>query len=518
MFVGHRNLKELFFGFSCYQFLQEKEYCLTGFEMFHYAPKPYHKHILYIVDDYRILDKADGLAEISLLVLIQDTGVMLSLPESCQEANVTVLHQAEQSDVIRVLRDYFHILSGRGFLADSVLEFLYHDNGIQDMVDDFSVAYNNPVFVFDAGMNLIAANWDMALEHEGSRKMVEDMRVSDLEYKLIQQYNPTHQDIMKSENPVIVMHPEFGFRQMVCPIDHKKNMGFLVINEATRVFHKMDEYLVRILREGIYQKIRLDEFRHINRGHPYEYFIRDLLNQKVVASEEMISRFRYLQDGFSTNMYCLVIESAKSTSSVNLFHIRNDFESVFANTKTVLYNGEIVVIFCLPEGKEISNEKYEEITELCRRNSVYAGISNQFSALSQLFDYYKQAVRAIEVGIENKEEPGLSIYNHYYREHMAKVFFQNEKFEVFCHPKMKILIRHDEEHKSNLAYTLYMYLLNERNYVSTAKGLFIHRNTLLYRLKKIEQIISVSYDDPDERLYMIQSYEFFKIGKELRSC
>lgn len=62
------------------------------------------------------------------------------------------------------------------------------------------------------------------------------------------------------------------------------------------------------------------------------------------------------------------------------------------------------------------------------------------------------------------------------------------------------------EHDSELSRTLYLYLKNERNMNAAAQELFIHRNTLRYRLEQIDQVINVDLDDSDMRMYLLFSY------------
>ena len=46
-------------------------------------------------------------------------------------------------------------------------------------------------------------------------------------------------------------------------------------------------------------------------------------------------------------------------------------------------------------------------------------------------------------------------------------------------------LAYDEEHNTQLLYTLETYFNNCQNAVKTSKALFIHRNTLLYRLDQM---------------------------------
>ena len=300
MFIDHKTIRKVLGKYESKTFLYGKEWCMTNYECLSTAPKPYVQHTLYVVDDVNLLRKIPLVADMNFLVL----------------------YKGKQEEL--------------QFLVDS-------DCGLNITIL-YTDAFHNPVFVFDAGYRLIAANWDIAMEHEASRKMAQEMRVSDEDLLMINKKQPSHEQILASDKPIIVRHDKYGFDQMICGIDSKSNMGFIVINAINRPFVEMDEHMLIMLREGICQQLKMDTFIRNNRGYPYEFFVRDLLDGKLVVAQQM-EHFNYVNKEFSNNMYCLVVESAKSTTTLNTFHVRSKLESLFPNTKTLTHNGEIIAFF-----------------------------------------------------------------------------------------------------------------------------------------------------------------------------
>ncbi|HET6312702.1 MAG TPA: helix-turn-helix domain-containing protein [Chloroflexia bacterium] len=62
------------------------------------------------------------------------------------------------------------------------------------------------------------------------------------------------------------------------------------------------------------------------------------------------------------------------------------------------------------------------------------------------------------------------------------------------------LRQYDREHHGDLLKTLSTYLRHGGNSVRTANALFIHRNSLRYRLSRVQALTSLNPDDPDARL------------------
>ena len=70
------------------------------------------------------------------------------------------------------------------------------------------------------------------------------------------------------------------------------------------------------------------------------------------------------------------------------------------------------------------------------------------------------------------------------------------EMEYFYHNQLDVLIEHDNKNNTDFLSTLKVYLECFNNISKTAKILVIHRNTLLYRITKIEDILGCSLTDP----------------------
>ena len=70
----------------------------------------------------------------------------------------------------------------------------------------------------------------------------------------------------------------------------------------------------------------------------------------------------------------------------------------------------------------------------------------------------------------------------------------------------------------NLISTLKCYFLNNRHLLKTSQDLYIHKNTLLYRLSKIKELLPRDLDDAMINLELFNSiliYEFLNKEKEM---
>jgi purine catabolism regulator len=76
----------------------------------------------------------------------------------------------------------------------------------------------------------------------------------------------------------------------------------------------------------------------------------------------------------------------------------------------------------------------------------------------------------------------------------------NPDLEAFVDETLGALIAYDKAHHSNLLHTLSAYFANGGNLSQTAEALFVHRNTLQYRMERINQISALDLNNPETKL------------------
>jgi len=130
---------------------------------------------------------------------------------------------------------------------------------------------------------------------------------------------------------------------------------------------------------------------------------------------------------------------------------------------------------------------------------VTAALGGRFESLQDARKSYLQAIKVLRfAGLQTTSSP---IYA-YDQLGIYKLLFEIEpdKLTMYYQEVIGPLTKYDKKNNMDLVNSLFVYFEENCNAAKTAKRLFVHRNTLDYRLKKIEEITSRSLDDPYERL------------------
>lgn len=481
---------------------------LTGWKLLNESTYPYSMHKLYLC-------RAETLSQHSFtegmhLLCLWNRVSSPEEPILPHGVNTLLLStEASEETVCHMLRRCFDEEYITGLFSEKMLGILDSEGGIQAMVNESFVFFSNPIAVFDSGFNLLATNWEelQNLKSIISTELLENRGFGEREFKMINGRDNIHKRVLQSRVPIQDFNAEIDFDQLLSAVDFQKDLGHLVITATNHPFSALDHKLITILRRCIAQQMKKDEFTHNTKGFPYEYFLKDLLDERIAMGKHFMDRLSYVREDFPTYMRCIVIETARSSSTIDHQQVRRALENIFPQCKTLIYKGQIICVVQASLPSRDGAASLAQAARLCSTLGLFAGLSNVFQDIASLPKYYKQSLRAIELGVCRKNEPALFPYEEYHLDHVKNIFLQKEDPLTFCHPTVKLLLDYDRKNDSELAFTLYTYLTHERNISDTAAVLHMHRNSIVYRIKRIENLAGSTFEDAAERQYLILSYE-----------
>lgn len=119
------------------------------------------------------------------------------------------------------------------------------------------------------------------------------------------------------------------------------------------------------------------------------------------------------------------------------------------------------------------------------------------------FEGMDRVVRFIDI----MEVPDLRGWLREYADHAH--------FSELFERKLGKLHAHDKEHGSDFLRTLYHFLESSGNLIETSNRLYIHRNSVKYRLQRIREIIPIDLSCPRQRFvyHLCLTYHYLKANE-----
>ncbi|KHD36169.1 transcriptional regulator [Clostridium acetobutylicum] len=238
-----------------------------------------------------------------------------------------------------------------------------------------------------------------------------------------------------------------------------------------------------------------------------ENFMKDIIFRDFTFSEDILSRAVAYGYNPKTKYISFVVE------------LHNEKDMLECDLKTKQYIEQIVIevlgewnkrsihimqynsiILMLPKNekrtiKNIAMNIIEEIISKAKNINVNIGVGGEFSELRDFKISVSEAHRCLKVLKLNNDNNTVISYDEL---GIYKLFFQMDNLEEmkkFYLDVLKKLIDYDSKNTTELMNTLEMYIKESTNINRTAEKLFIHRNTLKYRIRRIEEITKCSLKD-----------------------
>lgn len=197
---------------------------------------------------------------------------------------------------------------------------------------------------------------------------------------------------------------------------------------------------------------------------------------------------------------------------VDLLNSRLGLGSVFA------HDSHLVLV--APTDLHAVAEIEQRVGETCDELGWQAGISDEFDDFALLGSYYSQARIALREGrrLAGEQLTGERLegerlasgqsayrYNDYVLAHLGHTLESSLSRPLYAHPDAELLKVFDQERGTEAVRTLDAFLSCERNLSRTAKRLGLHRNSVLYRIERIESMLGSDLDDADNRVALLLS-------------
>ena len=168
-------------------------------------------------------------------------------------------------------------------------------------------------------------------------------------------------------------------------------------------------------------------------------------------------------------------------------HLKEELEAQLPDSHPFLYQGD-VFLFLHREGDA------DTLSTLAKEFQLKILVSEPLDELFDLPRLYRTAREALELMTDERfhGEPVCSV-----AQLRTPLLLKNlEGREDLIAQEVRALAAHDREKGTQHCETLYYYLICCRSLQKTCEALFAHRNTVLYRIRRMQEEFGIPLDEP----------------------
>lgn len=180
-------------------------------------------------------------------------------------------------------------------------------------------------------------------------------------------------------------------------------------------------------------------------------------------------------------------------------------------------NNYVGLIRSTSESKEVMQEIYSDLTLFLKEQypkiQCIMGIGKKCEHLEKIQDSFKQASKCITIAQQMGNQEGFYEYS---RLGVLNLLYEMDNVELineFIKYTIGPLLTYDKENNTELVTTLKAYIENNRSLIHTAETIHTHKNTVKYRIGRIEEILGRDMENAMDRLELINAILCYKLGK-----
>lgn len=297
--------------------------------------------------------------------------------------------------------------------------------------------------------------------------------------------------------------PIFEMPAMLRIVDVSQSICFAIFKEET------SQYDINVTLFGILSGSRITAKR-LNRLELAGYKQGSAYRAVVIKIQDTQTSSEVTLDKIAESLY---EESQWDKEFHRLDQIIREYLGV-ENTLTTSDEDVYIWIAPIEEGKNVQDFRNEFLTHLHNKTSsapYFVGIGNVFHELKDLKASVDNAKEAIRLGQSENPDGECFLYDNMIVLRLFEKFEdKKELMDIAAQVLSDLMLPENEE----LLKTLIYYVKSGFQAKKAAAALFIHENTMHYRLRKIEDMLKVNFKDPHDTFSLTLAAEIVSLSQK----
>ncbi|MFD2444642.1 PucR family transcriptional regulator ligand-binding domain-containing protein [Bacillus sp. CGMCC 1.16607] len=409
--------------------------------------------------------------------------------------------------------------------------------GIEKISSMLSSTINNPIIIVDRDWNLLQYTehrsnnipLEYCLDLVKNRQVFNNdfiesipQNIKEIKKSIKRIYHLEQMEIKCRILPVAVSKDIYGYIVVWQTVRELTEFDYIILEQAATVMalerikaKEIEEVKLKI-RQDFFDDLlsgkitsndtlqTLCDLHGLNPTYMYYSMIVNIEPKKFDDHEDMIIG-KYRMENIAKKCVELVYDfSYKAEGEITCFHRNNRIIILVgqSNDRTSI---------TVNASKQFASVLHEEFTKKIQETTFMFGIGQQYQRINSLHKSFSEASEVIRLMQQVNERNEISHFEDYSVYHLLDSNIKVAALEDFFQKCLGKIFEHDKVHRTGYISTLENYFINNLNVSETAKAMFLHRNTLIYRIDKIKEILNTDLKHSEELLRIQIALKIYRI-------
>lgn len=461
--------------------------------------------VLYVISSEHLPKSSDEYNGIHLFVLGKPSA-------SWFQPHISMLYTLEHFDEQQVLNELIKIFHK------------YHrwEETMQDVIDKkmpmtefgwLSIPFiQNPIYILSGSFRLLMHCIPKMSEHPTelylnyikTEKNISESVLLTKEDILLLISDSEFQKTNQTRVPAISQAENYPFRILYYNITINDTViAKICIPEIIREIRDCDLSYIKIISDYVQKSISYTKISPLNRPEDMDEILSALLNHKLLPERKILDMLNNLHWDMNDAYFCMSLHLKTSSAQPNaLSALAIPLSDLLSNECYTIFQNNIVFICNLSKLNKSKEHYFAEIQELLRDNLLAGCTSTTFYDFKDVYYYYQQALMAEKIGFAENDTQWYYHFEQYHLRYFLKQCYAQFPARTLIPERLNKLIRYDMQKERSYAKLLKCFLDTEQNISETARILYLHRNTCIRQLRRIQEITGLDFHDPNTRLLL----------------
>lgn len=413
--------------------------------------------------------------------------------EDC-DGNLALIQDASSAEAVCYLLSLFGNTLKQQRLYSDLIYMLLSDEDLSSVFCAFAKDTDCQMLAIDVSGKVLAYSKPFRVNHPHWLHSVEVGYLDKYLIEYILSYREKH-NMSISPQPFILYCDRLQlFIKTIRVIYNGEIIAYAFMGNYKGEFPEFSDRFMSLIAKRLLTSLLGSRSYSSYRFNMHQNILADLI--KGASEEEAVQRISVANLSFPPYMLAAVLRPSYFRESEFLHDVLMPAVSaILPNSPKLYQKGTIVALLESDRLGSVPEELMSQLRRLAAENGVLVGISNMFTRPERFAVYYRQAAQTAGFAKRQNNVSGVFLYSDCAFYLMLDGVEDKSMLEYAKHPLLSELEKYDAEKNTQLYDTLMTYTLTGFSKNRTAELMFLHRNTVNYRIQQISELYGLDFSD-----------------------